>query len=138
MKHEFKKMHPETAKMLEEQTKLLTSPELTKLQERIEELLAERDRVFMAQKMTKEQLIGLYNSRGFYPKTGDKFWKIRSPTKGRGFYGWQVGQYEHSCHIDTTDIIVLLVIEPRDSNGNCGSTYVMDYSDMWLDGPIVV
>jgi len=122
--------------MLEEQTKLLTSPELTKLQERIEELLAERDRVFMAQRMTKEQIISLFNSRGFYPKTGDKFWKIRSQGKGRGFYGWQVGQYEHSCHVDTTDIIVLLVIEPsRTSGGDC---YVESYSDMWLDGPIVV
>ena len=132
----LKKMSDEHAKMYAEQTKLMTSPELTKLQKQIEGLLEERDRVFLAQKMSKEQLLSLFNSRGFYPKVGDKFWKVRSPTKGRGFYGWQVGQYEHSCHIDTTDLIVLLIIEPSRTCG--GDTYVTEYAEFWLSGPIIV
>lgn len=136
MEHNLKKMSDAVEKMLGEQTKLMTSPELTNLQKQIEKLLEERDRVFLAQKMSKEQLLSLFNSRGYYPKVGDKFWKVQSPTKGRGFYGWQVGQYEHSCHIDTTDLIVLLIIEPSRTSG--GDTYVTDYATMWLDGPIIV
>lgn len=130
----MQKASPETITMLEAQAKLLTSPELEALQNKINGLIEERDRVWMAQQMSREQLLDLYRSRGYDPKPGDKFWKIRSPTKGRGFYGWQVGQYEHSCHIDTTDILVLFIIEP----GHHGSSYVMDYAEMWLDGPIVV
>ena len=131
---ELHKMNPETAKMLKEQKKLLTSPTLDDLQEQIEELCKERDRIFLSLTMTKEQIISLFNSRGYYPNPGDKFWKIKCPfKKGRGLYGWQVGQYEHSCHVDDTTLIVLLIIESA-----TGTTYVMDYADMWLDGPIVV
>ena len=134
MEHDFKKMNDATARMLEEQKKLLTSPKLDELQEQIDELCKERDRIYLSLTMSKEQILGLFRSRGFYPKTGDKFWKVLCPfNKGRGLYGWQVGQYEHSCHVDSTDLIVLLIIEPA-----TGTTYVMEYADMWLEGPIVV
>ena len=135
---QFQKANPATLKRMEEESKLMTTPELVKLQETIEELIEERDRQFMTQTMSKEQLLDLYHSRGYSPKKGDKFWKIRSPEKGRGFYGWEVGRFEHSCHIDTTDLIVLYVIEPRGSNGSVGESYVEEYADLWLEGPIVV
>ena len=133
---ELKKANPETIEMIEDQAKLMTSPELELLQDKIENLIEERDRLFLAQKLSKKELVSLYNSRGYSPKTGDKFWKVRRNGKGYGFYGWEVGAYEHSCHIDTTDLKVLLIIEPSRTNG--GDTYVAEFSDMWLDGPIVV
>ena len=128
---QFKKASPETIKQMEEQMKLMTSPELDSLQKKIENLIEERDR-------TREQLLDLYNSRGYNPTSGDKFWKFGGVGKGRGFYGWQIGQYEHSCHIDYYDIVVLLVIEPHSSPWNSGETYVDSYADFWLTGPIVV
>lgn len=130
----LQKASPETIKWMEKTTKFLTSPELEVLQAKINALLEERDRVFMAQKLSREQLLSLYRGRGYNPHPGDKFWKIKGIGKGRGMYGWQVGKYQHSCHIDDTDIIVTLVIEP----GPHGQTYVIEYADMWLDGPIIV
>jgi len=132
----LKKANPETIKRLEEQAKLMTSPELESIQKNIGALLKERDRLFLAKKLSKDELIELYNSRGYSPKKGDKFWKIKSQGKGYGFYGWQVGAYEHSCHIDTIDIIVLLVIEPSRTNG--GDDYVAEFTGRWLEGPIIV
>lgn len=131
---QLRKAPPNFEEEFAKEAKLLSSEELQKIQKKIDDLLEERDKVFMAQTLTKDQLLYLYHRRGYYPKTGDKFWKIMSPTKGRGMYGWEVGFYEHSCHIDTTDLHVLLVVEP----GPNGQTYVMDYSDLWLQGPIIV
>jgi hypothetical protein len=113
----------------------LPSEKLNTLTEKIREILEERERLFLAQRMTKSELLDLYRGRGYYPKSGDKFWKIKCGT-GRGFYGWEVGKYEHSCHIDTSDFIVLLVIEPSRTSG--GDSYTIDCGDMWLEGPIVV
>jgi hypothetical protein len=128
------KMSPELEALMAENAKFMTTPELQQLQQKIEALLEERDRLKMALKMSKEQLLQLYNTYGYSPKAGDKFYKIRAMGRGQGFYGWQVGHYEHSCHIDTTDIIVLLVIEP----GPNPQTYIVDFSDNWLEGPILV
>lgn len=130
----LRKAPPDFEAQFEEEAKLLTSEELRAVQQKLESLLEEKDRLLMAQTLTREQLLKLYHSRGYSPKEGDLFYKIRTSGKGRGMYGWQVGQYEHSCHIDTTDIRVLLVIEP----GPKGSTYVVDVSDLWLEGPIIV
>lgn len=132
----LQKANPETMKWIVEQTTLLSSPELEALQEKIDNLLEQQEKLVLAKTLTKEQLLSLYNGFGYYPKKGDKFWRIRSKGKGFGMYGWQVGEYEHTCHIDTTTIIVLYVIEPK-TNGY-GDSYVSDHADLWLDGPIVV
>lgn len=116
----------------------MTSPELDALEERIESLLEEKRRLKLAKTLTKEQLLSLYNGYGYVVKPGDKFWKIKAPGKGCGFYGWQVGQFEHSCHIDSTDLIVLYVIEPGTPTAPNGDQYTCHHSDLWLEGPIVV
>ncbi len=123
-----------TLEWLEEKIRSLTSPELEAFEKRIDALIEEKRKFALAHKMSKEQLLNLYNSHGFYPKPGDKFWRIGSVHKGHGMYGWQIGEYTHSCHIDTTDLKVLLVVEPSAE----GDTYVIDYADLWLDGPIIV
>lgn len=121
-------------KTIEANSKLMTSDDLISLQNKVHSILEERERALSAETMTKEQLLNLYNRHGFSPKTGDKFWKILHPGRGHGFYGWQVGQFEHSCHIDITDFIVLYVIEPDGKSGN----YVINCSDNWLKGPIII
>lgn len=130
----LRKAPPNFKEEFEKEAMLLSNEDLRLVQEKIDELIEERDKIFMAQKLTKEQLLYLYNRRGYYPKMGDKFWKITALKQGRGMYGWEVGKYEHSCSIDTTDMLVLLVVEP----GAEGQTYVVDVCDLWLDGPIVV
>src|ERR1035437_5508663 len=130
----LQKVNPETLKMLEDQLKILSTPELEILDKKMEALVQELDKIFMSQKLTKDKILGLFNSRGYYPKKGDKLYKITAPTHGHGMYGWQVGEYEHSCHSDTTDLKVLLVVEP----GPHGQTYVGDFADLWLDGPTIV
>ena len=87
-----------------------------------------------AKKLTIKWLLSLYRGRGYDPRPGDKVWKIIAEGKGYGMYGWQVGEYQHSCPIDTTDFKVVLVVEPNAG----GDTYIVNHSEMWLDGPIVV
>jgi hypothetical protein len=133
----LQKASPETIKWMEEKLHLMTSPELDALEKRIEALLEEKRRLKIAKTLTKEQLLSLYGGYGYVVKPGDKFWKIRHG-KGEGFYGWQVGQFEHSCHIDSTDLIVLYVIEPGTPTSPAGDQYLVHDSEMWLEGPIVV
>ncbi len=128
------KISQSTLKWLEEKATLLTSPELEELQNRIDALLEEKEKLLLAHKLSKEQLLNLYRGYGYCPKSGDKFWRIMAKGKGHGMYGLQVGEYTHSCHVDTLDVKVLVVIEPNAG----GDSYVADYADLWLDGPIVV
>ena len=130
----LQKENPSVLKWLEEKATLLTSPELEALQKRIDALVEEKKKLLLTHKLSKEHLLKLYNGHGFYPKPGDKFWRIMSKGKGEGMYGWQVGEYTHSCHVDTTDIKVMVVVEPNPD----GDIYVADHADLWLDGPIVV
>lgn len=78
----------------------------------------------------KKLLIQRYADFGYFTKPGDVFWRIEAG-ENEGLYGLQVGQYQHSCHIDTTDIIVVLVKSEKDIG-------VEDHSDLWLSNRIVV
>ncbi len=133
----LQKASPETLQWMEEKLRLMTSPELDALEKRIETLLEEKRRLKRAKTLTKEQLLSLYTGYGYIVNKGDKFWKITSG-EGEGFYGWQVGQFEHSCHIDSTDLIVLYVIEPGTPTSPVGKQYLVHTSELWLEGPIVV
>lgn len=42
-----------------------------------------------------------------------RFWKINTG-KHMGQIGMQVGQYSHSCHIETTDFVVLVFFKKSD------------------------
>lgn len=107
--------------------------ELDQLDDGISDLIEKRQKKIWdderALKMTKEDLVKTYESHGYVLKPGDKFWKItRSiPQETHSKFGLEVGKFTHSCHIDTTDFIVLLV----ETTG--GGTTVVHYSDMWLE-----
>ena len=104
----------------------LSDERLTALKNRIEIILHVRDRDMMSKTMTAAQLGQLYSKFGYVIPTTSKFWKITAPGRGRGLYGLQVGRYTHQCHIDTTDMIVVLVV------GDNGQTFVEAYADLWL------
>lgn len=57
----------------------------------------------------RKELIQEFESRGYYLQKGNKFWYYKDMNE----WGVQVGNYTHSCHIDTTDIIVLLFLDGR-------------------------
>jgi hypothetical protein len=117
--------------------KLLTPKDLDNLKSDIEMELFHRERnERMSKKMTKEELVKLYEQFGFIVPKGTKFWQIRSDEyKSEGLYGMEVGRFEHSCHIDSSIFIVLHVIDPK---GVSLKDSVREYSDTWLTGCIVV
>lgn len=74
--------------------------------------------------MTKEELaklVGKYSKWGFIVDKGARFWKRD------GEYHLEVGRYWHSCHVDSTHIIVLLMIN------NDGKTRLVDdwHAELW-------
>ena len=79
-------------------------------------------------KLTREQIIEEFHHFGYQiPKKG-KFWKVNAPGRGFGGYGLEIGRYEHSCHIEDSEFIVLLVV-------NGSEQFTESYSDLWLKGP---
>lgn len=63
-----------------------------------------------------------------YAHTSDcKFWRAKSPDKFLNRIGLQVGFHSHSCHIDTTDLTVLMFIDDK------GKTEFEDFADHWIE-----
>lgn len=80
-----------------------------------------------------QSLVKKYRDFGYVVQPGSKFWKFRSPYPCEEGYGLQVGNYEHSCHVDSTEYIVLLII------GDDGKHYVESFAaDTWISNCIVV
>lgn len=107
--------------------------ELEELQSDIEDRIFElQDKEWKKTKHTKEQIVKMFTSFGYTVPPGAKIWRVRPKgDKKAGGYGMEVGKYEHSCHIDTTDFIVLLVVSGTEH-------YVDSYSNLWLSDPITV
>ena len=78
----------------------------------------------------REKVLRAFSGRGIEIPKGTKFFRIDSGDD-IGLYGMQVGSYVHSCHIDTTDLIVLLIVNGTDM-------YVDDKSAFWLSEPFTV
>ena len=80
-------------------------------------------------KQTKELVIKELEGRGFLTK-GRKFYEFR-----RGddtFVGMQVGEYVHCCHIEISDIKVLLCIKSKDSYySKYYDTFLEEVWDLW-------
>ena len=111
---------------------LLNKDELKKLKTDIDDELDGRDKIeWKKQTKTLAQLLKLYGGYGYIIPTTSKFWRIRSGVH-RGCYGYQVGRYTHSCHVDTTDFIVLLV------NSGEHRFIVDNFDDISLEGPMIV
>lgn len=78
----------------------------------------------------REKVLRAFTGSGYEIPKDVKFFKIGTGDD-IGLYGMQVGSYVHSCHIDTTDFIVLLII-------NGCNTHVDSFSDLWLSHPFTV
>lgn len=110
----------------------MTKEELKALSKSVENELDERRKQdFRSREMTKEDLLKVYSGYGYCVPEGAKFFRIRSG-EYEGCYGWQVGQYTHSCHVDTTDLIVLLVYS------NNHKFNIEEYADLWLEEAFTV
>jgi hypothetical protein len=80
-------------------------------------------------KKTREQVIREFDNFGYVVPPDAKFWKVHGADMGPGAYGMEVGSYTHSCHIDTTDLKVLLVVDGTEH-------YVDSFADLWLSDPV--
>lgn len=110
----------------------LNEKELERLKRDIDfELDKRADAEWRATTKTVPELVKIFEGSGYSIPSNSKFWRIQSGDY-RGCYGYQVGQYTHSCHIDTTDFIVLFVnVYEHDFS-------VDSYSERHLDGPMIV
>lgn len=84
----------------------------------------------LSKKHTKEEILAMFYKWGYIVPKGAKIWRLRD-LDHEGAYGMEVGGYEHSCHVDSTDFKVLLVVD-GDFHG------VESYGDMWLGELLVV
>lgn len=107
--------------------------ELEEFQSDIKECIRKIEyEAWKAKVLPKEEIVKMFTSFGYTVPKGAKIWRVHPRgEKTEGGYGMEVGKYEHSCHIDTTDFIVLLVVSGTDS-------YVESYGDLWLSDPITV
>lgn len=109
----------------------LSIEQLKELKSRVESQIVENKRLAKVKKKhTKEEIIYMFSDFGYEVPKGAKIWKIADDNHA-GAYGMEVGGYTHSCHIDTTDFKVLLVVDG-------GYHGVESYADMWLEDCIVI
>jgi hypothetical protein len=66
---------------------------------------------------TQKEITDSFERFGFEVPKGAEFYKISefATKRGHACYGMKVGAYVHSCHIDTTDFIVLLIVDGLDN-----------------------
>lgn len=83
-----------------------------------------------AKKHTREEIIGMFCYWGYLVPKGAKIWRLHD-TEHEGGYGMEVGGYEHSCHVDSTDFKVLLVVDGMFHG-------VKSYGDLWISDCLVV
>lgn len=107
--------------------------ELEELQSDITEcIFALKYQAWKAKVLPKEEIVKMFTRFGYTVPKGTKIWRVHPRgEKKEGGYGMEVGKYGHSCHIDTSDFIVLLVVSGNDS-------YVESFSDLWMSDPITV
>jgi hypothetical protein len=84
----------------------------------------------LAKKHTREEILGMFYHWGYIVPKGAKIWRLRD-LEHQGAYGMEVGGFEHSCHVDSTDFKVLLVVDGDFHD-------VVSYSDMWFGELLVV
>ncbi len=85
--------------------------------------------------MIKNELIKELNSMGYITISpnhleNSRFYEFKKDKET--IIGMKVGQYTHSCHVDSSDIYVLLCLK-RNTNeyGRLYDTYVTDVWDIW-------
>jgi len=104
--------------------------ELSQLSYKISKEITEREineRIAKNKNKSLSEILREFYHFGFQVPTGTNIWFIEN----EGFFGMEVGRYTHSCHVDTTDFIVLLVLGDT-------KNYVESFSDMWLSKKFTV
>lgn len=85
--------------------------------------------------MTKEELtisvLKKFRQYGYQINTGDIFYQVIY--EGKEQWGWKVGQYTHSCPIDTTCFVVLMFI-----NDDSSYTTFKAYADHFIIDSLTV
>ena len=107
--------------------------ELEELEMDVEEQIRKvKYQLWKAKTHTKEEIVAMFTGFGYEVPKGVTIWRVHPRgDKKEGGYGMEVGKLEHSCHIDSSTFLVLLVVSGRDH-------YVESFSDHWLSNPITV
>lgn len=84
-----------------------------------------------SKKYTKEEIIAMFHKFGFQVPNGVKIWRVHPYGNRTGGYGMEVGSYDHSCNVDSSTYIVLLVVSED-------TYYIEGFSDMWISNPITI
>lgn len=93
--------------------KKLSKEELTTMSCQIISETERRDNVeWRNTTKTYDELLKCFSGYGYVIPTEANFWRVWS-AEYNGCYGYQVGCYVHSCHVDTTDFIVLLLNDKK-------------------------
>jgi hypothetical protein len=98
-----------------------------KFLKRVEKIIEEKKKAATSKSITtREELVRNFSAFGYQVPTNAKFYKTDSRLKQiENCYGMQIGQYVHSCHIDTTDFIVLLMVNDHES-------WVEEFDGCWM------
>lgn len=96
----------------------------------INDILTERQRESWQRKTQSEEQLRKLFSRFGYETNRANVWRVVWGDH-RGCYGLQVGSYVHSCHIDSTSFIVLLLYTKN-------TIKLMQFDNESLEGPIVL
>jgi hypothetical protein len=112
-------------------TKVATLNELEDLKRSVEEQIRKLKRAEkVAKKHTREEILAMFHQWGYITPTGAKIWRLRD-LDHEGAYGMEVGGFDHTCHVDSTEFKVLLVVDGDFHD-------VVSYDDMWFGELLVV
>jgi len=109
--------------------------ELEELEMEVEDLIRKRKyEKWKSKTHTKAEIIAMFTGFGYEVPKGVTIWRVHPRgDKKEGGYGMEVGKVEHSCHIDSSTFLVLLVID-----ANRVDKDVEMFSDNWLSDPFTV
>lgn len=111
----------------------LSDKATTAFVDKIEEVIEEKRRNQKAneRKPTREELVKEFEGWGFIVPKDAEFYKVSASAPahrdevGHICFGMKVGEYTHSCHIDTMELTVLLIVDGREN-------WVESFADMWI------
>ena len=68
---------------------------------------------------SRAQIIAEFEKQGYQVPKDTKIWKTKE------YVGMEIGRHEHSCHIDTIEMIVIFFLDYPDN-------FYDSYIDLWL------
>lgn len=80
-------------------------------------------------KPSRAEMVKAFQGYGFIVPSDAKFYHISESRVRKGCkhcFGFQIGAYTHSCQVDTTDFIVLLILDNH-------NTWVEEFDGVWMN-----